>query len=100
MPLVCIYVARDTVVVLSVGLLLVCSFCQRPQRLSQYFARTQGSCQIEQIFRLKNERNCRVFNILLRRPRGKRRPAATCTRMPVMLTVQSLVHEKLGQREG
>ena len=37
---------------------------------------------------------------LQRRPRGKRRPATTCTRMRVMLTVQSLVNEKLGHREG
>ena len=37
---------------------------------------------------------------LLCRPRGKRRPATTCTRMHVMLTVQSLVHEKLGHKEG
>ena len=37
---------------------------------------------------------------LLRRPRGKRRPATTCMRMRVRLTVQSLVHEKLGHREG
>ena len=37
--------ARDTVVVLNVCFLLVCSFCHRPQYLRRFvLARTQGSC--------------------------------------------------------
>ena len=67
--------------------------------VSGYFVPVLSKWPLTQTFVLAKKMHY-VKTSLLRRPRGKRRPAITCMRMRVMLTVQSLVHDKLGHREG